>query len=52
MSPRKSGGDLVRFTLNLPEDRVAELERLQRRQGKTSLAEIVREAVDRDDRLS
>ncbi len=46
MSPRKAGGESVRFTLNLPEDKVAELERLQKKQGKSSLAEVVREAVE------
>jgi predicted transcriptional regulator len=45
MSPRNKGTDKTRFTFWLPEDTHAELAELQRKTGKESVAEVIREAI-------
>jgi hypothetical protein len=47
MSPRKPRNEgKTRFTLWLPEATAAQLEELQHAQGKGSLAEVVRDAIE------
>lgn len=46
ISPRRPGSDKTRFTLWVPNDTLKALERVQKRSGRASVAEVIREAIE------
>ena len=49
--PRKARAPKERFTLWLPTEMIRRLERLERKTGKESIAEVIREAIQVYDSL-